>query len=361
MDSNSTIPMADIAAGTQLTLWDDIDTSAFDARRMDLITKMWPGDRMMLCLGLDVSHTARNVAAAIAYHAREWVGFPSRDRLALVLRMPPNVVSRAVRELREKVGLKVSKRYRRGHQGWHQLAFSGPALLAELDRQEAVASSARLEPPLEEAAAHIAPRPTPAAAHIAPRQLSPDCELPRRILRRGQIRLEPLVEEAAAHIAPPNPLVAAAAINAAATEGSPRRNMRRGETPEIDSEPAWYTAAQEKIPGLSAWETNAPKWRAEGLGDALVKQGIADLLAKGERITHPDIAIVRYAHGVRVIAPSSSSASFPRSNTMSGETEAVMETIERMDAEGYSLAEIQAATEVTEQGILNRLMLVRRE
>ena len=123
------LPHVEIVHAVQPTLWDGVDPHDlpdFAAELVPLIENMKIGDRMMLALALsEVSATARIVAAAIAWHG--WISWPGRDRLATLLRIPKQNVSRATKELADEG---IIRKYRRHKTSQSiQYVFSGMALV----------------------------------------------------------------------------------------------------------------------------------------------------------------------------------------------------------------------------------------
>ena len=92
------LPNADIAKATQPDMWEGVDVSAFGADRPRFIENLQRADRMELAAALaDVSPTARLVAVVLASHG--WISWPGRDRLATLLQMERQNISRATKEL----------------------------------------------------------------------------------------------------------------------------------------------------------------------------------------------------------------------------------------------------------------------
>ena len=125
------LPMADIAQATEPDFWDGVDLATIGVERAQEIAGWRPGDRMLATLSLDVSNTAKVVAAAIAFHG--WTGWPGLDRLAELTRTAKPHVSRATKEL-ELAGILVKTRrhHKAGHVGI-QYSFSGRAIAEALD------------------------------------------------------------------------------------------------------------------------------------------------------------------------------------------------------------------------------------
>ena len=131
-----TSPSADAAPGVQLVqpevaqatqpgLFDDLPDSAFTLHHRALVDAR-VGDRMLLCLALDVSASAVKVAVALAYHG--WSSWPSRETLAQLCNLHPNHVSRACKELEEKGFVSRRRRYHKGGAVGIQYTFDGEAL-----------------------------------------------------------------------------------------------------------------------------------------------------------------------------------------------------------------------------------------
>ena len=127
------LPQADIAKATQPGLFDDLPESAFTVDHKILVNAR-PADRMLLCLGLDVSASAVKVAVALAYHG--WTSWPSRETLCRLTNLKSPHVTRAANEL-EKAG--VIARRRKYHTGGNvgiQYIFNGLALAKATVEQE---------------------------------------------------------------------------------------------------------------------------------------------------------------------------------------------------------------------------------
>ena len=94
------------------------------------------GDRMLLALGLDVTPTAKVVATCIAYYARKWTGYPSRETISANTNIKPQHVSRALREL-EKAGI-IERRISYGSRGKvvFETTFQGAAIVETAALQE---------------------------------------------------------------------------------------------------------------------------------------------------------------------------------------------------------------------------------
>ena len=124
---------ADVAKATQPGLFDNLPDSAFTVDHQLLINAR-PADRMLLCLGLDVSASAVKVAVALAYHG--WTSWPSRETLCRLTNLKSPHVTRAANEL-EKAG--VIARRRKYHTGGNvgiQYIFNGLALAKATVEQE---------------------------------------------------------------------------------------------------------------------------------------------------------------------------------------------------------------------------------
>ena len=130
----SQLPDAEIAHAVQPSLWDGVDLAQFDSTRADLLAGYRPGDRMLLASSLsNVSPTARLVAVALAYHG--WNSWPSRERLAQLLRIPKQNVSRATRELTDAGIVRKYRRNRTSESVNYQ--FSGlPLLEADISQRK---------------------------------------------------------------------------------------------------------------------------------------------------------------------------------------------------------------------------------
>ena len=148
--------MAEIAAATQPSFFSKADARAFSATRPDIFAiKDWrPGNRMMFALrqrigkhGKELTPTARIVLAAIAFHG--WLSWPTQQRLADLLNIRKNHVSRAIAELVAAGLLWVSKAYGRKGNAAAELqygifggelvapAVNDPAIIARITRQPA--------------------------------------------------------------------------------------------------------------------------------------------------------------------------------------------------------------------------------
>ena len=133
-----TSPSADAAPGVQLVqpevaqatqpgLFDDLPDSALTVHHRALVDAR-VGDRMLLCLALDVSASAVKVASALAYHG--WSSWPSRETLAQFANLHPNHVSRGAKELEDAGVLSRRRRYHKGGAVGIQYTFDGDALVA---------------------------------------------------------------------------------------------------------------------------------------------------------------------------------------------------------------------------------------
>ena len=118
------LPAADLVHNTQPGLWDGVDLEAFGAERAALISNYRPADRMMLALGLDVSSTAKVLAALVAYHG--WLSWPSRDRLAELSGISKSHLSEASKEL-VTAGVWAVTKTRKDRKWKYQYAFRGQA------------------------------------------------------------------------------------------------------------------------------------------------------------------------------------------------------------------------------------------
>ena len=116
---------SEVAQATQPGLFDDLPDSAFTVHHRALVDAR-VGDRMLLCLALDVSASAVKVAVALAYHG--WSSWPSRETLAQLCNLHPNHVSRACKELDEKGFVSRRRRYHKGGAVGIQYTFYGEAL-----------------------------------------------------------------------------------------------------------------------------------------------------------------------------------------------------------------------------------------
>ena len=88
----------EVAQSTQPGLFDHLPDSAFTVQHRALVDAR-VGDRMLLCLALDVSPSAVKVATALAFHG--WSSWPSRETLASLTNLHPNHVSRGAKELED--------------------------------------------------------------------------------------------------------------------------------------------------------------------------------------------------------------------------------------------------------------------
>ena len=117
----------DVASATQPGLFDHLPDSALTVHHRTLVDAR-PGDRMLLCLGLDVSASAVKVATALAFHG--WSSWPSRETLASQTNLHPNHVSRACKELEDAGIVSRRRRYHKGGNVGIQYTFRGDALVA---------------------------------------------------------------------------------------------------------------------------------------------------------------------------------------------------------------------------------------
>ena len=115
----------EVAQATQPGLFDHLPDSTFTLHHRALVDAR-VGDRMLLCLALDVSASAVKVAVALAYHG--WSSWPSRETLAQLCNLHPNHVSRACKELEEKGFVSRRRRYHKGGAVGIQYTFDGEAL-----------------------------------------------------------------------------------------------------------------------------------------------------------------------------------------------------------------------------------------
>ena len=117
----------DVAQATQPGLFDHLPESAFTAQHRALVDAR-VGDRMLLCLALDVSPSAVKVATALAFHG--WSSWPSRETLASLTNLHPNHVSRGAKELEDAGIISRRRRYHKGGTVGIQYTFDGDALVA---------------------------------------------------------------------------------------------------------------------------------------------------------------------------------------------------------------------------------------
>ena len=117
----------EVAQSTQPGLFDHLPDSAFTAQHRALVDAR-VGDRMLLCLALDVSPSAVKVATALAFHG--WSSWPSRETLASLTNLHPNHVSRGAKELEDAGIISRRRRYHRGGTVGIQYTFDGDALVA---------------------------------------------------------------------------------------------------------------------------------------------------------------------------------------------------------------------------------------
>ena len=115
----------EVAQATQPGLFDNLPDSAFTVHHRALVDAR-VGDRMLLCLALDVSASAVKVAVALAYHG--WSSWPSRETLAQLCNLHPNHVSRACKELEGKGFVSRRRRYHKGGAVGIQYTFYGDTL-----------------------------------------------------------------------------------------------------------------------------------------------------------------------------------------------------------------------------------------
>ena len=136
--TDDTSPSADAAPGVQLVqpevaqstqpgLFDHLPDSALTVHHRALVDAR-VGDRMLLCLALDVSPSAVKVATALAFHG--WSSWPSRETLASLTNLHPNHVSRGAKELEDAGIISRRRRYHRGGTVGIQYTFDGDALVA---------------------------------------------------------------------------------------------------------------------------------------------------------------------------------------------------------------------------------------
>ena len=117
----------EVAQSTQPGLFDHLPDSAFTVHHRALVDAR-VGDRMLLCLALDVSPSAVKVATALAFHG--WSSWPSRETLASLTNLHPNHVSRGAKELEDAGIISRCRRYHRGGTVGIQYTFDGDALVA---------------------------------------------------------------------------------------------------------------------------------------------------------------------------------------------------------------------------------------
>ena len=117
----------DVAQATQPGLFDHLPESSFTAQHRALVDAR-VGDRMLLCLALDVSPSAVKVASALAFHG--WSSWPSRETLASLTNLHPNHVSRGAKELEDAGIISRRRRYHKGGTVGIQYTFDGDALVA---------------------------------------------------------------------------------------------------------------------------------------------------------------------------------------------------------------------------------------
>ena len=117
----------DVAQATQPGLFDHLPESALTVHHRTLVDAR-VGDRMLLCLALDVSPSAVKVATALAFHG--WSSWPSRETLASLTNLHPNHVSRGAKELEDAGIISRRRRYHKGGTVGIQYTFDGDALVA---------------------------------------------------------------------------------------------------------------------------------------------------------------------------------------------------------------------------------------
>ena len=123
----------DVAQATQPGLFDNIPEPNLNIHHRAIIDAR-VGDRMLLCLSLEVSASAVKVAVALAFHG--WSSWPSRDTLATQTKLHPNHVSRASKELEDAGIIRRQRRYHKGGNVGIQYTFNGPALIAAAVNQD---------------------------------------------------------------------------------------------------------------------------------------------------------------------------------------------------------------------------------
>ena len=116
-----------VASATQPRLFDHLTDSALTVHHRTLVDAR-VGDRMLLCLALDVSPSAVKVATALAFHG--WSSWPSRETLASLTNLHPNHVSRGAKELEDAGIISRRRRYHKGGTVGIQYTFDGDALVA---------------------------------------------------------------------------------------------------------------------------------------------------------------------------------------------------------------------------------------
>ena len=152
----------DIAQATEPSLFDNIPESALTHHHRTLIDAR-VGDRMLLCLSLNVSSTTAKVAAAIAYHG--WTSWPARETLAELADVLPSHVSRATKELEQKGILRRGYRYHKGGHVGILYSFIGHALIAH--------AGGRKHPVLGEAITSLAQANETASTNLVPADIAP--------------------------------------------------------------------------------------------------------------------------------------------------------------------------------------------
>ena len=115
-----------VAEATQPGLFTHLPDSALTVHHRALIDAR-PGDRMLLCLSLEVSASAAKVASALAFHG--WTSWPSRETLGRFANLHPNHVSRACKELEDRGIISRRRRYHQGGNVGIQYTFNGDALV----------------------------------------------------------------------------------------------------------------------------------------------------------------------------------------------------------------------------------------
>ena len=115
-----------VAEATQPGLFTHLPDSALTEHHR-AIADARPGDRMLLCLSLEVSASAAKVASALAFHG--WTSWPSRETLGRFANLHPNHVSRACKELEDRGIISRRRRYHQGGNVGIQYTFNGDALV----------------------------------------------------------------------------------------------------------------------------------------------------------------------------------------------------------------------------------------
>ena len=130
----------------QAGLWDGVDPAVFDARKAELVEGYRPENRMILAMAdTRLTPTSRLVNAALAYSG--WGGRISRGILAARLMLDPGNVSRALREIEKKTGLRIFRRRQATGHADFQYVFSGLDILEVQESRAKWADSARDKPP----------------------------------------------------------------------------------------------------------------------------------------------------------------------------------------------------------------------